>query len=241
MHQNGGGDKPIKTGKAVNPSGKKLSLERKISIISVLIATLSFAGCTFLSLYELTQLDYSQALKNTGLGKKIPGLAEKEAGGKLGGDSFDKRKAPVKMLNFLPLKMKKEYNTEARQNVPGQEDYSVEAIYGPTDKFIIPYNCYVKITYFTATEDALEIIKRNRTLRYPNDAGTTVRNNIKVYTSYEEKHAGYYLATIIDKYLLEIQANYLAAIPGEKESNLEQISWEVFDEVSERMLSALKR
>ena len=227
IDRNRGGNKlPDQTDEIGAPREKKLSFEQKLKIAAIIIALVSFAGCSALMIREFISLD-QKVKKQPAQGKKLNGYVRERAA------------APVNLVRFLPPSIEG-FNTQAHHKVPGEEKFAAEAIY-ETDKedIFAKHNSYVKITFYEDPRDAVKEISENLKIRYPEEMVVVTRNGIKVHTGYEEGYGGYYLAYIADQYLIEIHTNFLAATPKDRGTLLEDSAWGVFDSVSKQVTDVL--
>lgn len=220
-----------KTGAAHIPEGKKegkkIPFEKKLMTAALIGAILSFAGCTVLTIQEYIVLDQGIRMNSAPVKSVKKNVDERAA-------------APINMLKLLPRKIE-DYNVEAHQLVPGEKKYAAEAIYGTTEDGVIPYNSYIKVTYFEDPEEASDVIKSNLKLRYPASAAVATRDGFEVHSGYDQEHASYYLGFIIDQYLFEIHTNYLSAVPSEQENRLETSAGIVFSEATKQAVKVLGR
>ncbi len=227
IDRNRGGNKlPDQTDEIGTPKEKKLSFEQKLKIAAITIALVSFASCSALTVREFIFLD-QKVRKQTVQDQKLKGYVRERAA------------APVNLVRFLPPKIEG-FNTQAHHKVPGEEKFAAEAIY-ETDKedVFAKHNSYVKIAFYEDPRDAVKEINENLKIRYPEETAVTTRNGIKVHTGYEEGYGGYHLAYTADQYLIEINTNFLAAIPKDRGTLLEDSAWGVFDSVSKQVTTVL--
>lgn len=212
-----------KTGATVAPKDNKYSFEKKLVTVAVISAVLTFSGCTAASLYELVTLDQVFTIGDKVV---IRAIGQKPA------KQNERMPAPHKLLSLVPREID-HYDLEAYQKVPGEQKYAAEAIYKQNrNDAAIPFNNYVKVTFFEHASEADKTIKETLSLRYPVQVQTQMRDNFKVHSGRDQEGGGYYLASIINRYLVEVHTNYLHAVPADPEPLFDASAWEVFDEVS---------
>lgn len=224
---------PSQTEVTAPPRDKKISFEQKLKAAAIIVAVLSFVGCSALTAREFITVDQKVRIKAESVKETKRYLPEPAA-------------APVDPLRLLPATIEG-FNTEAYHLVPGQEKFAAEAIYGTTgedeeEEVSPPHNSYVKITFYENSKDALKVISRNLKIRYPAKKSILLkRDDIEVHAGYEQGYGGYYLAYVTAGYLIEIHTNFLAVVPQERGTLLEDSALAVFNSVSRQVTAVLGR
>lgn len=207
---------------------RKLFLERKLIMIAVVAAIISFAGCSVLTVQEYIRLD-----QETSAAKPLIKQDDRA--------SLKPPAASANLVKFLPAAIEG-YNTQARQWIPGENKRAAEAIYGTSKEGnFARYNSYVKITYYKNNEEAGAVINNILKTRYPVKTSTFTHNNIEVHSGYDKGYGGYYLAFTAKQYLIEISTDFVLAVPKDGEVILKESAMQVLDGVSRQVESALNR
>ena len=206
---------------------REQKISNRLRAAAIAIAVISLTACSILTIIEYLTIDQQE--------KQEVGLIKQKS------PTIEQRVPPANgVLRLLPDSIDG-FNTQARQRVPGDEEFSAEAIYETTkEELFAPHNSYVKATYYDNQKKALDVINGNLKNRYPANLARTYRNNIDVYTGYESNLASFYIAFIVDKkYLIEINTSFLEAIPADKGTILEDTAWGVFNGVSKQATTQL--
>lgn len=210
-------------------SGYEVSWERRIILLALILALVSFAGCVTLSVLEIVS------------SPQIPRFSPKKP-------QTASQVQPTITPGIHPLVLLPDeisgFALNARHAVPGYETYMAEAIYQPQQEElsrVVSLNAYAKITYFERAWDAEKAIQENLTERYPEEHKVIDLNGQQAFSGLEQTKKSFFIGWSAGNYAIEIDVSFTGAVPGSKDKSLEETGTKVALEVQKVSSKALAK
>lgn len=129
---------------------------------------------------------------------------------------------PTPVIDMLPESII-QYETRAKQNIPGSSYPSAEAIYELLDPNIMlqnPINTYVRVTYYPTAKDAkVEIIDLIES-RFPNNSKDELIGSTIVKTGYDSQADSYLVGWTNQNFSVVLITSFLNKAPVNKKTML---------------------
>lgn len=129
---------------------------------------------------------------------------------------------PTPVLDKLPESII-QYETRARQNIPGSKNPAAEAIYEILDPNIMlqnPVNTYAKATFYATQRDAKLDIADMIESRFPASRKDELIGSIIIKTGYDSQAGGYFMGWTDDNFSIVLITSFLNSVPINKKTTL---------------------